>query len=197
MGINFFDGFERSVLFRLTRVLALGLIFILLFGIIAGALAIYPLFGSSTGAVTANEVISSLKIEKSEGTSSTTESEGLDVNPKAKLKIPFVVQKYIGGTSNLTVLKSWVAELSPDETTEYLNELAATVSLAEKSDVDPLKAINEFHRIKSQRLAAARTADLERKGYVLALGATIAASLILIAQLSLILVLLAVERNTR
>lgn len=177
--------------------LALSLIFILLLGITLGALVIYPLFSSSKGSVTPEEVISTLKPVQSEERDTATEAEAPAINAAPKLKIPFIVQKYLGDANNLTVLKSWVSDLSPDETAEYFNEMASTVTLAEKSDVDPVKAINEFHQIKTQRLAAAKSADLERKGYALAFGGAVAASLILIAQLSLILVLLAVERNTR
>jgi hypothetical protein len=95
------------------------------------------------------------------------------------------------------VIRDHLNDVPEADRQQYLDELGAVVAAAESSKVDPIDAINAYMHTKSARYtaAAAKTAE---KWVTLKLVAEVAAGgLLLVALFSLVLVLLAIERNTR
>src|SRR5271156_2570682 len=100
------EGFERWVLFRLTRFVAISAIFVLLGLVTVGCIALFAYFHTTTTDVTPDEVISSIvaasrsKTEsgtpKSDGNSSSTLSDPAE----KQMKLPFILQKYFDNHEN-------------------------------------------------------------------------------------------------
>jgi hypothetical protein len=193
-----FDIFERDCLFRLTRFVAMLFVFGLLLGIIVGGyfVGLYVCNSQNTP-VTPSEVIYAIKPPKPALAANSEQDQSAasqDIMPS--IKIPFVLQKYFD-LENLKQLRSWLNEVPRDQRAEFLNEMAATVQEAEKSGVEPVDAINKFHELKMGALAMDKAAKDEQHMALLYYASAVAAAIIAIGQFSLILVLLAVERNTR
>ena len=198
---TFLEGFERSVLFRLTRFMAMAAIIVLLCIIAGGGVVIGMFFHSTDPHVSPDEVVSSLKqaVASNNKPGSSQGAPVLEGNTSAEqpLKLPFLVQKYMDEPQNLATLKDWLSGLTSSEKAEFLDEMAQTIAAAEKAHVDPIDAINKFRTLKLTKLAANKDTAEQRITYVVWYASATVSALVLIALLSLILVLLAVERNTR
>jgi hypothetical protein len=198
----FLEGFERGVLFRLARFVAMSAIMLLFGLIIAGSVFVVRDFNMGRSEVSPENIVASLK-PISQGNHDDTNTNGqisksgLRETAESTVKIPFVVQKYMDSVENIAVLNSWLSVLNDSEKKVFLSQLAQTVDAAEKSEVDPMAAINKFKEVKFSRLEEERRQETERNTHLIWFAGLIATSLILTALLSLTLVLLAVERNTR
>lgn len=192
------EVFERKFLFGLARTVAIVTIF-LLFGFLAiGGFVFSEHMRVTDSKVTADEVLLSLKNSDEPGEKSAPETLSGGLNAaEAPLNLPFVLQKHIGTPENLEILKSWLNGLSESEKKEFLDDLAQCVSAAEVKHEDIVQTTNKFKEIKLAKLAEKKAKETERVTYILYFTGLAATSLILIALLSLTLVLLAVERNTR
>jgi hypothetical protein len=117
-------------------------------------------------------------------------------SPLYGFRIPFSLQKYMSG-DNAQILKSHLDAVPEDERQAYIDELGAVVTAAESGKVDVVEAINAYMKTKAERYDEA-TAARARKWETLKFAAAgFGAGLLLIALFSLVLVLLAIERNTR
>ena len=117
-------------------------------------------------------------------------------SPLFGYRIPFALQKYVSG-DNAQIVKNHLDRAPTEEHQAYLDELGAVVAAAESNKVDPVAAINAYMRTKAERYDEAAAARA-RKWETLKIAAGAAgAGLLLIALFSLVLVLLAIERNTR
>lgn len=195
-----FDTFERDFLFRLTRFVAMFFIFCLLLGITIGGYCIgLYVCNSPNTPVTPSEVMQAIKppkpIAPANGQDENSSSPAAqDILPS--VKIPFILQKYLN-LENLQLVRSWLNEVPGDRQNEFLNEMAAVAQEAEKTGTNPIDAINKFYELKMKALARDKTVKDEQHTTLLYYSIAAATAIIGIAQFSLILVLLAVERNTR
>jgi hypothetical protein len=198
------EGFERKALFNITRAVALVCVSVPLIAIIGIALYAASVWNEDVSTrVTPSEIIAQIKPpepvadapRQPQGAQPPTNQEPL-ASPLYGYKIPFSLQKYASG-DNAQVLKNHLDHVPADERQGYLDELGAVVSAAESSKVDPVAAINAYMKRKAERYDEA-TAARARKWETLRLAAAgFGAGLLLIALFSLVLVLLAIERNTR
>jgi hypothetical protein len=139
-----------------------------------------------------------------------TEAEKLNISPltaihnykelKFKIpsvKIPFILQKHFDNPVELQELKGWLDELPKDNHQEFIDEMAIMVTEAEKLDLSPYTVINDYKKLKFKKLAVAPLEKAEQLIKQLYYTGAIISAVALIALFSLILVLLAIERNTR
>ena len=198
------EGFERSVLFRIARFVAMFAIFVLLSGIAFGTFKAVTEFQASNSSVTPSDVVSQLKSEqdaarRSNGSdgASPVPSESTPYTKAKVIKIPFTLQRIVNNPEAIETIRSWVVNFSDSEQKIFLDDLAKTAEAAETANIDPIDAINKYRVLKFEKLEEAKKAEADRNTYLLWFAGAAATSLILIALLSLTLVLLAVERNTR
>jgi hypothetical protein len=200
----FLAKFERNFLFGLTRSLALCFIFITLAALIISGLVIgVSQLEKEDISVAPREVIDNLKpISANDAIQPETQQQENSASSQSPslpsgLKIPFVLQKHFSSPDNLRTLNNWLEELPEDQRQPFLNEMAEAVTEAEKEQIEPLDAINAYHKLKMEKLQAIDIAKEKQKQTWLWYAGAVGLGVIIIALFSLILVLLAIERNTR
>lgn len=201
--MSFIDSFENKFLFGLTRYLATLIVFGLIAAIVIGAVvASGTLNGKVSTKVTPHDVVEVIKpvvavdvtTADQDGTSQSTPAES---NLLRGVKLPFSLQKHFNSTTNIKILRGWLDIVPAEYHQEFIDEMAAAVGEAEKQNLDASEAINTYKQLKFKKLEQGKSAKAEldqmRMYYAAAAGSCIA----LMALFSLILVLLAIERNTR
>ena len=194
------DGFERKGLFRFTRFLGLLIVCGLIVAFAVGA-AVYTgtLMAKQDTHVKAETVVNELRpppaspvIDNS--VPQTTEDQS---NALPGIKMPFILQPYFSTERNRQILLRHLEDLSPSEKQEYVDNLSEIVQAAQSEHLDVPESINSYIRLKEQQIsrAAAKNSGLVQTRLYIAGGAV--SILGLIGLFSLILVLLAIERNTR
>ena len=110
---------------------------------------------------------------------------------------PPILDEYLGG-DNKEVLDGWLDGLSdPERQQDFVDNLAEVIEGAEQKDLDVINVINNYKTIKLSKL---NQSDFERLAKVAGRGALLGAMLgivLFISLMSLVLVMLAIERNTR
>jgi hypothetical protein len=203
--MHFFNRFERNFLFGLTRVFAMLIILsILIMTGIAGVLFSNNHIEINTK-VSTSDVIEAIKPPPVESQTETVSSEtnGLNeqsvknVNILPSIKMPFILQKHFNTPDNLRTLKGWLDSLSENNRQEFIDEMALAVTEAESLHLPPYDAINKYRQLKNEKLEKASLVKAEQRTQQLYFAGAIILGVSLIALFSLILVLLAIERNTR
>lgn len=198
------EGFERKALFNITRAVALVCVTVFLLGIVAAALYGTSVWKETVDTkVTPQEIVDPLKPVKAAPTDPSQPqgaqppaNTGPAESPLAGFKIPFSLQKYASG-DNAQVIRNHLNDVPEADRQQYLDELGAVVAAAEASKVDPIDAINAYMHTKSERYTAAAAKTAEKWGTLKLVAEVAAGGLLLVALFSLVLVLLAIERNTR
>ena len=195
--MSFADSLEQKFLFILTRFLALFIIGCLLIAIVVGGIMFSEkLFPKNDTKVTPTEVMEAIKPPVNPQ-SQPEQQPVLDINILPGIKIPFILQKHFNNPDSIKTLKEWIENVPKEQRNEFINELAAVVEEAEKTKANVIEAINQykelkFSKIKNLQLAKDEASNMRLKYLEIGFGCVA-----LIALFSLILVLLAIERNTR
>jgi len=111
--------------------------------------------------------------------------------------IPAEIDKYLGSEENRNIFRGWISDLDLEQKKDYVSNLSALVREAERKGENVTDIINQYRLIKPAKLA---TGQWEKYAQEAQKGATILFISILLAMVglfSLVLVLLAIERNTR
>jgi len=199
--MSFIDSLERNFLFILTRFLALLIISCLLIAIVVGGIMFSEnLFPKNDMKVTPTEVMEAIKppIHTYDYPQSQPEQQpSPDINILPGIKIPFVLQKYFNNPDSVKLLKGWMENIPKEKGTEFINELAAVVEEAEKTNANVTDAINQYKELKFTKLKEFQLAKTETNMIRVEYFGFAFACVTLIALFSLILVLLAIERNSR
>lgn len=194
--MNLLEKFETGVLFKLTRAfsICLTVVLLLVFGI-----SVYNAVASLAPANSypePEEVFARL----APGAAQSSEDavpQGTGSTPPS-LALPFAVQRYLSDPAGRSKLLGQLSGLPANERSGYLRNLTVVVERAEKTDPRNVEtAIYEYMRLTSERqrdVAGRKEAIESRRWQAVAVAF---AALTLIALFSLILVLLAIERNTR
>jgi hypothetical protein len=198
--MNTLDTVERKALFRFTRLLAFTVILVLSIGLVAALATLMATWKpGGLSRVDPEEVLRALNqtsraITPSDG---AKQPQAQETNILPGVTVPFVLQEYFSDPGNRDILLAHIDRYTTDEQQDYLDNLSDVVQEAQKQKANVVDAINAFFRIKDKKLQDAqvrRSADQAKQLYEL--GFTISA-LGLIGVFSLVLVLLAIERNTR
>ncbi|AJW96666.1 hypothetical protein [Burkholderia gladioli] len=199
------EGFERKALFNITRAVALVCVTVFLIGIAGGIF-----FGISVWQervdtrVSANEIVEPLKqaeqpaADQDEAPKDAQQpaEPGAQKSPLAGFKIPFSLQKYLEG-DNARIIRKHLDEIPAADRQPYLDELGAVVSAAEAAKIEVFPAINAFMETKRERYKDVAVQAAQKMETLKIVAGATASGLLLVALFSLVLVLLAIERNTR
>ncbi len=188
-------SFERLV-FMITRVLALCGAVVVLAGIVF--LAVNLLSGGTKDiVVTYNDIEGELNVTNA-GEESDEGSE--PPRPSVQVAIPNNLQRFFSG-KNAQVLQNWLRPLSQSQKRDFLNNLSvvyAEVQRKSKGNEEiQIQFVNRYANLKLAKLNQNEfdkyAAVATKAGYL----AGIFGLLLILSILSLVLVLLAIERNTR
>jgi len=178
----------ETFLFGFTRVFA---IIASLIGLIAFGLVIQTLLESSDSTYVSLDEIS---------TKSNAQNASLKealASPSTSLSTPANVTRYISG-DNEKILQGWLDGISEQEQKqEFLDNLAEVIAGAEEADLDVMNTINNYRTIKIARLSTSEMDRYAEVGKRAGLISALFGLVLFISLMGLVLVLLAVERNTR
>lgn len=197
--MSFTDSLEQKFLFILTRFLALLIIAGLVISMVVGGIMFGDtLLPQKNTKVTTAEVMEAIKPPVTYNQSQSDQrQEMIDVNVLPGIKLPFILQKHFNNPNAIKYLKRLLEDLSLGQRTEFINELAAVVEEAERTNANVPDAINKYAELKLSKIKESQLAEAAAKALRLTYLGYGFACVGLIAMFSLILVLLAIERNTR
>jgi hypothetical protein len=194
------DAIERGAFFRLTRIVAFLWLFLLVAGTILSVIFLFATVDSSVGHVAPELALSSSESNTSGSSSGNGHlNENSNTSPLASLRVPLAVQTYLDSEENKKVVEGWLEPLGPSERQDFLDNMAEVITAAEKQRVDIVAAINRYKELKLAKIAEAKQGSDFIGITIRPLNVVIGIffQLALIALISLVLVLLAIERNTR
>ncbi|MDP3876029.1 MAG: hypothetical protein Q8Q50_03520 [Methylobacter sp.] len=193
-----FDKFEKKFLFGLTRIFAMLIILGILIAVGVGGIMFADLSKGIDTKVTAIEVTNAIKppaVVDMVSIPSTQSPENQNLLPFVKL--PFVLQKHFNEPGSVKILKGWLDALPLSAHQNFIDEMAKTVTESDKLKLPYAEAIDKYKQLKFKKLNEEISAKAERRTQQLYFIGAIFGAIALIALFSLILVLLAIERNTR
>jgi len=135
-------------------------------------------------------------INTKESTENNTVEEASAESEK-KLKFPANVKKYLSG-DNEQILEDWISAIQGhDKKQDFITNMSEVITDAENNNLEVVNVINNYKTLKFSKLTKSEIEQYKDMGQEVALYSAIFGLLIFIALMSLILVLLAIERNTR
>jgi hypothetical protein len=193
----FLETVEKRLLFRLTRFLAFVVILALSLALIIGAVSFAgDLIPNQSSEVTFNEINSELH-PPHESNQHDTNTSPIREDFQSSLDLPLVLQPYFSSSDNRVVLMRHMDGLDSSERIEYLDNLSRVVRASESKREDTIEVINKYFELKQAQLTLAKADSAARTQRLIYMVASAFSIMFLIAMASLILVLLAIERNTR
>lgn len=185
------SGFEKFV-FAVTRVFALCGAAVIV--IVIAILAMKLLSPGESTKVTYEEVAKEMAGSTDESNSDAEDSPRTPA--VAVVAIPDNLKPYFGG-ENERILRNWIDDLSEDQQRDFLKNMSQVVREANAKKADATEAINAYKSLKLRKLSSEGVeqyaAMATKAGYI----AAIFGLLLILSILSLVLVMLAIERNTR
>lgn len=198
------EGFERKALFNITRGVALVCVTVFLLGIVGGVIYGVSVWQEQVNTkISPQEIVDQLKpveqpkvVAQQPQGSQPPVDQGPAQSPLAGFRIPFSLQKYVSG-DNAQIVRTHLNAVPAEDRQAYLDELGAVVAAAETNKINAIEAINTYMDAKSERYKQAAAQTVQKWETLKLVGEVTAAGLLLVALFSLVLVLLAIERNTR
>lgn len=180
----------ENFLFKFTRLFALG------GSVLALSFLAIMLFKQIPTKVDTHVSVLDINVEKISGSSVSEAS-----NNHSDEDVPYIpenVEKHFPDEKNKEILAGWLDSISEQALKEdFLDNLSEVIEEAEELELNVLNVINNYKTIKLSKLR-----KIGDGGYLGILENTtntfiIFSLIVFIAQLSMILVMLAIERNTR
>ena len=112
------------------------------------------------------------------------------------MRLPPELQELIANEDNRRILEGWLSELEQEDRQQFLDKLGESARVARASGMDEIKAINSYHDQYKSYLAEREKNRLASTQARLAAAGVVMSILLMLALFSLVLVLLAIERNT-
>ena len=199
------EGFERRALFNITRAIALVCITVFLLGVIGASVYAFSAWQEAPvmTKVSAQDIISQLRPTPEPAPDAQAAQDappaadpGPDLSPLYGYRIPFALQEYMAG-DNAQIIKNHLDDVPAADRQAYLDELGSVVTEVGRAHLDAVSAINAYLKTKAERYADAAAKHAAKWDTLKYAGGGAAAGLFLVALFSLVLVLLAIERNTR
>jgi len=185
--------FER-LLFGLTRFVAA----IIALGSLAGIVLAVLFFFGKVGVkneVSYRDVQMKLAADRLSDANTSDDAAGISV-PLPNNVLPPSVQKYMGYGDNQQVLDGWLAQLSGDqERNDFLQNMSAIINDAEQKHQNAVYAVNAYKDIKLFRMTGVD--QYVARGEKAASVTAALLFLLVLVIASQLLVMLAIERNTR
>jgi len=177
----------ENILFRFTRLIAIGGAGIAFISLLVLVLSLI-LSGSPTY-VHIDDI--SKKIS-----SDSSVSEAVSKS-KSSIHIPNNVKRHLSG-KNEAILQGWLNTLSnDDQKQDFVDNLSDVISDAESKNLKVTDIINNYKTIKLSKIRESGVEQYKELGKKVAVSLAIFGLIIFISLMSLILVMLAIERNTR
>ena len=177
------SSFERF-LFGFTRVFALGGSLIAILGVV---LLLFSLFGSGDR----DSLVKLTDLRLAQQTENTAKPP-----LKIKVKLPENVKKYLSG-ENEKIFYGWIKSLDKKDQEDFIDNLSSIISEAENKKENVVDVINEYKTAKLSKLQKTEAEKYEKIAEKGAIIGAIFGLVLFIALMTLILIMLAVERNTR
>lgn len=204
---GFVAQFERQVLFRISRFVAFTICFLLFLSLVGGAIYLFNSGRATSEKPDPSAIAQSLKpapepaapaAESADDTHGTAgETSSVPQPALFGVKLPPVLQEQFLNEANQKVLRDWLDELPQEERQSFIDGLAKTVDEARKVGVADADALNRYHEEYSDYLNSKKVAEAAANSQRLYIVGALVSTLMLLALFSLVLVLLAIERNTR
>lgn len=202
--MSLLNSLEQKVLFRFTRGLAIALISVVLLGLLGlGGYMLLNQGPSHSKDVSAKQLVAELKAAKGGlGAAIVTPNKGesgaSNLDPLSNLKVPLPVQEILDtDRSSREFFNERLRPMDRGERQAYLNNLGAVLIEAKKESLNVVETVMAFEKARGELAAEASKAEAEAKASRALFQWYALAAFFLIAQFSLVLVLLAIERNTR
>lgn len=196
--------FERKVLFRIARFVAFTICFLLFLGLLAGGTYLLTAGQENVDRPDPAQVAASLKPvaapEAVAGDAAGAEPAAapqLNASVLRGLKVPPVLQELLLAENNQRVFKDWLDELPDDERQAFIDGAARAIEAGRKEKVEDADVLNAYRERFVDYVERKQAAEALVKSQRLYVAGAFVSTLMLLALFSLVLVLLAIERNTR
>ena len=191
------DNFERIGIFRFTRAIALVAVVIVAVGlIVAGVTFVGTLLPQSTE-IGGLEVAAALKGKSAGPAASEAADDHGDATMLSTISLPAGVNKEFTSAENRKVLAGWLKSLPKDARQEFVDNMEDIITYANAHQMNATDAINAYRELKFDNVGTTGFDRVERGIARATVIAGFLCGLLLLALFSLVLVLLAIERNTR
>lgn len=198
--MSFVDSFERKGLFNLVRLLALTIIFVLLLGMATGGFFILKEWKDRpTSYINKALVINLVRLDPSLADNSQLQSNSTesDQNLSPEIKIPFALQKYFSTPTNREILLKNLERIPEENHQDYFSNMLEVITAGEEQGLARDKVLNTYIEMKEKALSELRFREPKETLMFMYISGAYLSGLVLVALFSLILVQLAIERNTR
>jgi len=113
-------------------------------------------------------------------------------------KLPPRTREHLGSEENLKVLNGWLAALKNDnERADFIANMETVIVEAERREESVVDIINAYRTVKLDRMKSSPLGDYETPARMTIAFLAFAVSISLLIGAGLLLVMLAIERNTR
>lgn len=130
--------------------------------------------------------------------SADTVNSDLSESAETISKLPPRTREYLGSKENLKVLNGWLAALkNDDERADFIANMESVIVEAERREESVIDIINAYPTVKLDRMKSTPLGDYEAPARLAIAFLALAVSISLLIGAGLLLVMLAVERNTR
>jgi len=130
--------------------------------------------------------------------SADTVNFDLSESGEAISKLPPRTREHLGSKENLKVLNGWLAALkNDDERADFIANMESVIVEAERREESVVDFINAYRTVKLDRMKSSPLGDYEEPARMAIAFLAFAVSISLLIGAGLLLVMLAVERNTR
>jgi hypothetical protein len=192
------DQLERRALFRLTRSLAFIVVFVLTLGLIIGAVIFADDFlPRENPNISYKTVWMQLHPQATPTPDSSNTTPSVSDTGPTSVDLPVHLQPYFNSPDSKRALYEHLSRLDVDERNSYIANLVEVMNEAKVRNELNDDVINTYYDLKDSQLEIAKEAHTLRTTTQLYILGGAVSTLFLIALCSLILVLLAIERNTR
>lgn len=197
------DSVERKFLFGFTRVVALFFISLAVLTIVGCAIFALSQIKPDSISLSHKEILEIVdpneRITPNNTENSTVDNQAEDNENirTASRTFPFAIQKTFNNPASLEKLEMWLDTFSEKDQDQIITELEEVIKLAEEKNSDIDTALMTFQKIKMEK-ARSSIENQQSKSLENSITAGIVGlSIVIVALFSLVLVLLAIERNTR
>jgi hypothetical protein len=186
------ESFERKGLFALVRLTALIAVGVLSALLILGVFHFWQILVPASVSVFPSEVQEALKLP--DGTGATTNQPPASV--LGNVSLPSRVSRILAG-ENKQILERWLSDIDASHRQDFIDNMEVVIKYAEQNNLDVPHSVNAFHDLWMRKTQESRSQQMENEVARVSTVGLLLSIFALILILALVLVVLAIERNTR